>query len=336
MMATNGPRARARALLRRPELGAVAGVILVWIFFALVAGDRGFLSWRGTASYLEVASELGILAVAVSLLMIGGEFDLSIGSIIGLAGMTVVLLTEEAGLHLWAAIAVAFALSLAVGLANGYLVVRTRLPSFMVTLATMFILRGVTIGVTRAWTGRTQIGGIGDAAGYATAQALFAGDVGGLAVSVFWWLGLAGLATWVLLRTPLGNWIFASGGGADAARNLGVPVARVKILLFLITAAAACLVGVIQVVKFGGADTLRGEMQEFRAIVAAVIGGTLLTGGYGSAIGAVLGALIFGMVRQGIVFTGVNADWFQVFLGAMLLAAVLFNDYLRRKAAADD
>jgi simple sugar transport system permease protein len=325
-----------RRALRRPELGAAAGVVLVWVFFAVVAGDRGFLTGRATASYLEVASELGIVAVAVALLMIAGEFDLSVGSVIGLAGMTVSLLTVEAGLPLGASIAVAFALSLAVGTANGLLVVRTRLPSFMVTLASMFILRGLTIGVSRAWTGRTQIGGLGDAPGHDVATLVFASEPGGIAVSVLWWLALAGLATWILVRTPFGNWIFACGGNADAARNLGVPVAQVKVSLFAATAAAACLVGVIQAVKFGGADTLRGEAQEFRAIVAAVMGGTLLTGGYGSAIGAVFGALIFGMVRQGIVLTGVDADWFQVFLGAMLLAAVLFNDYLRRRAIAND
>lgn len=334
-MSASGKSLRHR-LLRHPGLGAAVAVVLVWAFFAVVAGDRGFLTARATASYLEVASELGILAAAVALLMIAGEFDLSVGSVIGLAGMTVALLTTEAGLPLGAAIAVAFLLSVGVGVANGVLVVRTRLPSFMVTLASMFILRGVTIGVTRAWTGRTQIGGVGTGDGGGLAAGLFAGDVAGLAVSVFWWLGLTVLAAWVLLRTPFGNWIFACGGGAEAARNLGVPVARVKVALFAATAAAACLVGVIQAVKFGGADTLRGETQEFRAIVAAVIGGNLLTGGYGSVAGAACGALVFGMVRQGIVLTGVDADWFQVFLGAMLLAAVLVNDVLRRRATAHD
>jgi simple sugar transport system permease protein len=137
----------------------------------------------------------------------------------------------------------------------------------------------------------------------------------------------------VLLRTRVGNWIFGAGGAPDASRNLGVPVDRLKIGLFMTTAFAACLVAILQVTKFTGADVLRGTGQEFVAIIAVVIGGTLLTGGYGSAIGAVFGALIFGMVRQGIVITGVNADWFQVFLGAMLIIAVLINNYIRRKAA---
>jgi simple sugar transport system permease protein len=320
-----------RRLLARPELGAVAGAILVWVFFSLVAGNRGFLTLDGTASYLAVASELGILAVAVSLLMIAGEFDLSIGSIIGASGMVIAMLNIEYGWPLWAAIVMAIAFSLVAGFLNGLVVVWTRLPSFIVTLASLFIFRGLTIGITRLVTGRTQLGGIDTDA--PVVSWLFGGEIGRFSVSIVWWLALAALATWVLLRTRVGNWIFGAGGAPDASRNLGVPVNRLKIGLFMTTAFSACLVAILQVVNFGGADVLRGTGQEFQAIIAVVIGGTLLTGGYGSAIGAVFGALIFGMVRQGIVITGVNADWFQVFLGAMLIVAVLVNNYIRKKAA---
>jgi simple sugar transport system permease protein len=320
-----------RRLLARPELGAVAGAILVWVFFSLVAGNRGFLTLDGTASYLAVASELGILAVAVSLLMIAGEFDLSIGSIIGASGMVIAMLNIEYGWPLWAAIVMAIAFSLVAGFLNGLVVVWTRLPSFIVTLASLFIFRGLTIGITRLVTGRTQLGGIDTDA--PVVSWLFGGEIGRFSVSIVWWLALAALATWVLLRTRVGNWIFGAGGAPEASRNLGVPVNRLKIGLFMTTAFSACLVAILQVVNFGGADVLRGTGQEFQAIIAVVIGGTLLTGGYGSAIGAVFGALIFGMVRQGIVITGVNADWFQVFLGAMLIVAVLVNNYIRKKAA---
>lgn len=325
-----------RRLLGRPELGAIGGTILLWVFFAVVAGERGFLSLRGTATYLEVAAELGILAVAVALLMIAGEFDLSVGSVIGAAGMLMTILAIEFGWSVWPAIVVTILFALATGFLNGYLVLTTGLPSFIVTLATLFIYRGATIGLTRLLTGRTQLGGLARVEGYDLAKAIFASKITiagvGFPISVLWWLAAAGLATWVLLRTPFGNWIFASGGGAEAARNVGVPVARVKILLFMTTAFAASLVAIIQGVAFTGSDVLRGQGREFLAIIAVVIGGTLLTGGYGSAIGAVFGALIFGMVRQGIVFAGVDADWFQVFVGTMLLAAVLINNYVRRKA----
>lgn len=325
-----------RRLLARPELGAVGGAVGVWVFFALVAGDRGFLTLQGTATYLEVSAELGILAVAVALLMIGGEFDLSVGSIIGASGMLLTILAVQYGWTVWAALLAVGVFAVAAGLFNGYLVIKTGLPSFLVTLATLFIFRGGTIGLTRLLTGRTQLGGLNDAAGYDAVHTLLAGDVPvagvGFPVSILWWLVLAAGATWLLLRTPFGNWIFGAGGDARAARNTGVPVARVKVTLFVGTALAAAFVGVMQAVAFSGADVLRGELREFFAIIVVVIGGTLLTGGYGSAVGAVFGALIFGMVRQGIVFTGIDADWFQVFLGVMLLLAVLVNHGVRQRA----
>ncbi len=326
-----------RRLLTRPELGSAGGAILVWIFFAIVA-PVGFLSLRGTASYLEVSAQLGILAVAVALLMIGGEFDLSVGSMIGFAGVTVAILSSQLGVPMYLAAIIALALALAVGFVNGYMVVRTKLPSFIITLASLFIIRGVTIGVTRLITGRTQIGSLQRVPGYEILRLIFAQDIAiagvDFSVAILWWFVMAAIATWVLLRTQIGNWIFGAGGDADAARNVGVPVNRLKIGLFMTTAFAAWLVAVIQVVGVKSADTLRGEQQEFIAIIAVVIGGTLLTGGYGSAIGAVLGALIFGMVKQGIVYAGVDADWFQVFLGAMLIIAVLVNNFIRQRAEA--
>jgi simple sugar transport system permease protein len=191
------------------------------------------------------------------------------------------------------------------------------------------MLSGGTIGVTRLVTGRTQVGGLEAAAGYGSAEAVFASRIGGFSVSILWWLGIVALATWVLLCTRSGNWIFGAGGAPEAARNLGVPVPRVKIALFMSTALAACLIATFQVVKFTGADVLRGTGKELEAILAAVIGGTLLTGGYGSVIGAAFGALIFGMVQQGIVFSGVDSDWYKVFLGAMLIGAVLVNSVVR-------
>lgn len=321
-----------RKLLSRPELGAVAGAILVFIFFAVVAGDSGFLNFRGIVSWLEVSAQLGILAVAAALLMIGGEFDLSIGSTIGAAGVIIAIPVAEYGWPVWAAVLLAFAVAVLIGVVNGVVVNRTRLPSFIVTLASLFILRGLTIGATRLITGRTQVSGLGDAAEADPLARLFIGDLFGIPVSVYWWLVLAVAATWLLLKTRSGNWIFGVGGDPEAARNTGVPVDRVRIFLFVGTAVAATLFAALQVLDFGSADVTRGGGKEFEAIIAAVIGGCLLTGGYGSAVGAVFGALIFGMVQQGIFFTGVNTDWFQVFLGAMLLVAVVFNNFIRRRA----
>jgi simple sugar transport system permease protein len=320
-----------RRLLTRPELGAVAGAIIVFVFFAVVAGDRGFLTSTGTISYLEVSAQLGIVVIPVALLMIAGEFDLSVGSMIGAAGMLLAIPMAEFGWPLWAALLLAFGVALVIGFLNGYLVVTTGLPSFIVTLATLFALRGASIGFTRLITGRTQVSGVQAEGSFL--GALFAGEIAGIPVSIFWWLGLGALGTWILLRTTFGNWIFGTGGDPVAARNVGVPVARVKILLFMATAAGATLLATLQVLDAGSADVLRGTLFEFQAIIATVIGGVLLTGGYGSVIGPMFGALIFGMVNQGIFFTGVNTDWFQVFLGAMLLIAVIVNNYIRQRAA---
>jgi simple sugar transport system permease protein len=345
----------ARRLMARPELGAVAGTILVFVFFAIVARGTGMFSALGIVTFLEVAAQLGIIAVAAALLMIGGEFDLSVGSMIGASGIVLALPATLWGWPLWLCILLAFVVAAIVGWINGTIVVRTGLPSFIVTLAGLFVLRGLTIGFTRLLTGRTQISGLKPLVEQDWLAPLFAGKVGypvfawlaqqgwivarsdgtpqvqGIPMSVVWWVALALIATWVLLRTRVGNWIFAAGGDANAARNVGVPVAKVKIGLFIGTAMAACLFACVQTLGAGSADVLRGVQKEFEAIIAAVIGGCLLTGGYGSAIGAAFGALLFGTVQQGIFYTGVNTDWFQVFLGAMLLIAVLFNSYIRKK-----
>lgn len=345
----------ARRLMERPELGAVAGTILVFLFFAVAARGTGMFSALGIVTFLEVSAQLGILAVAAALLMIGGEFDLSVGSMIGAAGVVLAIPAVIWGWPLWLCIILAFVVAAAVGWINGMVVVRTGLPSFIVTLAGLFILRGLTIGFTRLITGRTQVSGLKPLVEQDWLAPLFAGNVGypvfawlaangwtvartdgtpqvqGIPMSIVWWIGLAVLATWVLLRTKVGNWIFAAGGDANAARNVGVPVAGVKIGLFMCTALAAALFACVQTLSAGSADVLRGTQKEFEAIIAAVIGGCLLTGGYGSAIGAAFGALLFGTVQQGIFYTGVNTDWFKVFLGAMLLMAVLFNSYIRKK-----
>lgn len=330
------PPSLLKRLLLKPEMGAIAGAVVVWIIFALLAGDRGFLTLRGTASYLEVSAELGILAVAVALLMIGGEFDLSIGSTIGACGMIVAVLSSQYGWNYWLAILAALVAAIAIGVVNGFVVVKTGLPSFIVTLAMLFMVRGATIGLTRKITGRTQVGGLKTLPGYDSAHQIFSSKImlfgTNFAVSIVWWLVLTAVATWVLLHTRFGNWIPGVGGGLQAARNLGVPTTRVKIVLFVCTALSAWLVATIQVTNLGGADVLRGQYREFYAIVAVVIGGTLLTGGYGSALGAALGALIFGMVQLGILYAGIDADWFQFVLGGMLLAAVLINRFVRSRA----
>src|SRR3989440_3338934 len=335
---TGGRTLRAnplRRLLVRPELGAVIGSVAVWIFFAIVAGNYGFLSILGTSSYLSVSAELAIQAVPVALLMIGGEFDLSVGSTVGATGMMIAILTAQYGWSVWAAIVAALIFAVLIGTLNGYLVLRTGLPSFIITLGTGYILLGSTTGLTSKLTGLTVVNGIDQAPGYSSAHAIFATALGGgqlFPIEILWALALVVLATWLLLGTSFGNWIFGVGGDANAARNIGVPVARVKILLFIGTAVCSCLLAIIQDMTFTNADVLRGQGNEFFAIVAAVVGGVLLTGGYGSAIGAMFGALVFGIVEEGIVFAGVDANWYKAVVGLILLLAVLLNSYVRKLA----
>jgi simple sugar transport system permease protein len=330
-------------LLNRPELGAIAGFVVVWVFFAIIAADNNFVGMATTASILNRAAPLGILAVAVALLMIAGEFDLSIGSILGFSGMAIMIAVTPVdagglGWSLLPAVLLALLLALATGFVNGWLVVLTKLPSFIITLGTLFIFRGLTTAITRARTNRTQLGNLDEAPGFALVERWFGKNFEILgarfSISILWWILLTAIATWILVRTRSGNWTFGTGGAPDAARAVGVPVRRVKIALFLTTAFAAFFVALTQAVQFNSADTLRGTGREFEAIIAAVVGGCLLTGGYGSAVGAALGALIFAMVQQGIVITGIDGDWYQVFIGAVLLAAVIFNNFVRRKAAS--
>jgi simple sugar transport system permease protein len=241
---------------------------------------------------------------------------------------------------------------------NGWIVVRTKLPSFIVTLAFLFILRGLTLMLSVGIANRTVVSGVGDLVEKDwLAQTLFAGTtfkwlmsflssvhivgllpngtpmVTGIPKVIIWWIVLAVAGAWVLVKTHFGNWIFSVGGDTNAARNMGVPVKFVKISLFVLTSFCGCLFAVLQVCDIGSASAVRGLQKEFEAIIAAVIGGCLLTGGYGSVIGACFRALIFGVVQMGITYTGAPPEMFRVFLGAMLLMAVLFNNFIRSKVA---
>lgn len=325
---------RFRRLLVRPELGSVVGAVVVFLFFTTRSDVFGTLD--GVANWLDPASTLGIMAVAVALLMIGGEFDLSAGVLTGSVGLVVVLLTTRAGWGLGPAMAAALVFAMAVGLCNGLLVVRTRLPSFIVTLGTFLMLQGLNLGVTKLVTNTVQVGGLDQVPGYEVAYRVFSSTVRvagvDFRVAILWWLAVTALGTWVLLRTRAGNWIFGVGGDQRAAASVGVPVARTKVALFMTTAAAAWLVGVITALRLTSVQANTGIGAEFRYIIAAVIGGCLLTGGYGSAVGASVGALIFGMADKGIVYAGWDSDWFTFFLGGMLLLATLANSLVRRFA----
>ena len=329
-LAKIGPMAR---LLRRPEIGALLAAVVVAIFFW--TQNSLFLKLSGISNWTDVASTIGIPAVVVALLMIGGEFDLSAGVMTGSAGLMMGILATELNMNVWLAILLTLIAAAGVGFINGYMVMTTKLPSFIVTLATFFILQGANLGVTKAITNQVAVSNIDSAAGYESANKVFGGSFWSpydFRITVLWWIAITVAATWVLSRTSVGNWIFGVGGDANAARNVGVPVARVKIGLFVTTSFVCALTGIMIALRLASTQAGQGVGDEFQYIIAAVVGGCVLTGGFGSAIGASLGATIIGMAFIGIQFSGWNTDWRFLFLGVILLVAVLVNNYVRKRA----
>jgi simple sugar transport system permease protein len=289
-----------RAALLRPELTALIGTAVVFAYFSITVGSSGFLTVGGVQNFLTVGAEIGIIATAVTLLLVAGEFDLSVGVVVGTTGVAAAYVVVVLGWPFWAGILVGLALATLIGAINGIFIVIMGFPSFLVTLAMMFVLQGASLGV--------------------------------LPVSVVWWIVLALLAAYVLNRTRFGNWIYAAGGDRAAAEKMGVPVGRVKILLFIFTSISAFIVSLLAMFVINQADVTQGTGKEFEAITAAVIGGAAMSGGLGSPIGSFLGALLIGIVSQGFFYTNIPNNWYYAFVGAVLMGAVIVNKYSRRAA----
>jgi simple sugar transport system permease protein len=315
---------RFRRIFLRPEAAAAAGFIVVFVGFSL--GSNLFLDKATFVSITNITAELGIVAIGMTLLMIGGHFDLSIGAVLGITSYIVVTLMNNFGFPPVFAFLGALVFACVLGLINGLVVVKTGLNAFIVTLGTMYIYRGLLT----AWSGGFPVSVVMPE----PIRSIVAGAVlGGFRMSLLWFVLVVALATWLLLHTRLGNWIFALGQNPEAARNLGVPVQTISIGLFVGTAFCAGLAGCIQVARFQSVDALRGEGMELLAIAVTVIGGTLLTGGYGSAIGTMFGALIFGTVQVGLVLVRAPGFYFKTLVGATLVGAVLVNTLVRRRVA---
>ncbi|MEV6791927.1 ABC transporter permease [Streptomyces sp. NPDC051320] len=325
-----------RRLLGRPELGSVVGAVAVFVFFSIVASS--FLRPSSLSTVLYAASTIGIMAVPVALLMIGGEFDLSAGVLVTSSALISSMFSYQMTANVWVGVLVSLLVTLAIGAFNGFMLTRTKLPSFIITLGTFLMLTGLNLGFTKLISGTVSTKSIGDMEGFSSARKLFAsqlsiGDVD-LKVTILWWLVLVAVATWILLRTRAGNWIFAVGGNDDAARAVGVPVVKTRIGLYMGVAFGAWISGQHLLFSYDVVQSGEGVGNELIYIIAAVIGGCLITGGYGSAIGSAVGAFIFGMTSKGIVYAEWNPDWFKFFLGAMLLLAALLNAWVRKRAEA--
>ncbi|GAA3745896.1 simple sugar transport system permease protein [Spinactinospora alkalitolerans] len=328
-------RSLLRLFLARPEVGSLLGAVAVFIVFYAVA--EPFRQAASFSTVLYASSTIGIMAVAVALLMIGGEFDLSAGVAVITSALTAAMFAFQLSLNVWVGVGMALLFSLSVGFANGWLLIRTRIPSFLVTLSTFLMLQGLNVAMTKLITGGVATDSISDMDGFASARLVFASSfqVGGFTVrvTVLWWLLFVAVATWVLLRTRIGNWIYAVGGSADSARAVGVPVHKVKIGLFMTVGFAAWFSGMHLLFAFNTVQSGEGVGNELLYIMAAVIGGCLLTGGYGTAVGAAIGAFIYGMTKQGIVYAGWDNNWLMFFVGAMLLLATLINAWVRRQTS---
>ena len=315
----------ARRFMLRPETTALAAVIALFIIFSILS--PGLFPTKETyISVMSVAAELGILSIGVTLLMIGGHFDLSVGAVLGLTSYVAVALMRDYRLPPIVAGPAAVGAGAALGVLNGAIVVRFRIHSFVVTLGTMLIWRGVLIALTGGFPMTVTI-----PPGF---KAIMASQLlDGFRMSMLWFLVIGALGTLLLLRTRFGNWIQARGQNEQAARNLGVPVDRTTVALFALTSALAAVVGIIQVARFSSVDALRGEGMELQAVAVTVIGGTLLSGGYGSVIGTVLGAVTFGMIQVGLVLAGAPGHFFRTLTGLIVVGAVILNTDVARRMA---
>jgi len=369
--------------VRRPEIGSFLVMVTIIIALAIASDGKAFNA-LGLKNNIAIIAQYGIIATGAAMLMIAGEFDLSIGSMIGFAGMSMAMMLKwglpfgmgEATPFL--AFIITMAMTLTLGWLIGTIVVRSGLSSFIVTLAFLFFLRGVTEVAFRLINKSTQISGLPDYkeeswfaniiggevfgwfydAWYAIGKWLTAGTeyparltgdmidylgllninrrleqwVDGFDARFLWWIIIASIAAYVLSRTRLGNWIYATGDNKESARANGVPVNRVKIGCFMFTAFCATMFAACQVFDTNTSDAAKGNLQELFAIAIAVVGGTLMTGGFGSILGVVFGAITVGLVANAVFFIpAIDGAWFRVFLGAILLAAVFANERIRKR-----
>ena len=315
-------------LTRRPEAGSLIGLIAVFIFFSLAAGDI-FLSQAGVASWLNIAAEIGIVALPIGLLMIAGELDLSIGAVIPASSLTVAIVSGHFGLPDSVGVIAALALGTGIGLLNGYIVLKTGVHSLIVTIGMMFGVMGLTLGLSVLITGSTSTAIIPDE----FFKNLFGQYVGGMfQVTVFWWVAFILGFVYLLHVSKIGNWICALGGDRISARNAGIPTEKLTTSLFGLSGFAAAFVGVSQVMVYQSAQVAGGQSFIFNSIMCVVIGGVLLTGGFGSVIGIVFGTLTFAIVNQGVYFTEFDPNLGSIIIGALLLVAVMTNDTFRKMA----
>ena len=373
--------------VRRPEIGAFIVMMIIIVALAMASGGKAFNA-LGLKNNIAIIAQLGIIATGAALLMIAGEFDLSIGPMIAFAGMSIAIMMKwglpfglgEATPFL--AFLITLIMTLAFGWLIGTIVVKSGLSSFIVTLAFWFFLRGLTEVCFRLINQNTNVSGLpdfkkeswfaeqmgGEVFGWfydawywigtkIAAGVEFTGDmtksekidlinylsflninrkmeqwVTGFDARLLWFIIIAGAAWYVLARTQLGSWIYATGDNKESARANGVPVNRVKVGLFMFSAFCATIFASCQVFDTNSSDAAKGMFKELEAIAIAVVGGILMTGGFGTIVGVVFGAITFGLVANAVFFIPwIDGAWFRVFVGTVLLLAVFANERIRKR-----
>ena len=314
--------------LRRPEAGSVLSLIAIIAFFGIFGGVK-LDTLFGSASWVNFAANLGIVALPVGMLMIAGELDISIGAMIPAGSMTVAILSGYYELPIWVGVVGALGLGVVVGLINGFITVRTSVPSLIVTLATLVAMQGIVLSASVLLTGNASVPLSAPEWSKSIFGQLLAGSY---QIIIVWWLALAAVYFLVIHHSRYGNWIYAMGGDKVSARNAGIPTDKMTITLFVLSSTSAAFVGMCGAILFNSAQVSGGMNYIFNAVVSVVVGGVLLTGGFGSVIGIFFGTLTFAIVSQGIYFTDIDRNWSSLIIGVTLLVAVLMNNTFRRMA----
>jgi simple sugar transport system permease protein len=313
-----------RVYLERPELAGLALLVLFVLVFEFRSAGV-FLSGDNLRGILGLLPEVGLVAIGVTILMICGEFDLSVGSMFALVPMAVSLMII-AGIPMVPAILIGLVIAAAIGAVNGFITLTFAIPSFITTLGMLFIVRSLTVVISGGFPPLLP----SDLATGVFTQFLGPGDL--FRASFIWFLLIALAGGVMMANTNLGNWIRATGGNLEAAAAMGVPARRAKMFCFMLSAMMAGFAGIIQVFRLRSPLPSIGDGLELQAVAAAVIGGTALTGGVGTVLGAVVGALLIRVIDNGLVMTQVDSNWFKFAVGGLTIFAVVANSWLRRTA----
>jgi simple sugar transport system permease protein len=302
--------------IKRPEMGVIISIFVFSILFSFLT--PAFITFETLGGIFSMSAYTGIVALGVTLLIISGEFDLSVGAVHALGGMLLAIMIVKLGWNEWVSFLIVIGIALIAGFINGILTLKLRVPSFIITLGMMMFWRGILLLMTGGWP-----------VAYFSPSMLLsligAAHIGNLYITTLWWIIILFFLYVLLMKTKYGNWVFATGGNESAAKAQGVNTLKVKMINFILVGGLSGLAGCMEFARLNSANPMFGEGLELEAIAATVIGGTSLKGGYGSVIGAFLGALLVGIIRVGLVLIGAPVYWYRTFVGAILIIAVLIN-----------